>query len=206
MTKLSRDLVAGSILLVVGAMLLAIEHLPDVAFLIPFIVGLALLGVALLVRLPTALASGGVITGIGVGILVARQGSPDLGAAGLLLSIGGGFLAVTLLAALFDLPAVRSWPLVPGLALVALGAVIYAGGLGQETLDLASAWWPALLLVVGAYLILAARLRLPLYADEARGARDDETRPVGRQGHEDDQRMAAGGGGRDASAEHRQEA
>jgi len=177
MTRISRDWVAGGILLIVGAFLLALEFLPDLAFLIPLLIGLGLLGVFLLVRSPSLLSAGGVITGVGVGILTAAQGSPDFGGAGVLVSVGGGFLLVWLFGAMFGIPSVRSWPLVPGLALIALGAVIYAAGLGGEMLDVSARGWSLLLVVVGGYLLLAARLRLPLYGDGAArgGAVSDET-------------------------------
>lgn len=162
--RISRDLVAGAILLMVGGFLLALEHLPDIAFVIPLLIGLGLLGLFLVARTPALLSTGAVITGIGVGILTATQGSADFGGAGVLVSIGAGFLLVTVLGAIFQVPSVRTWPLVPGLALIALGAIIYSSGLGQEVLDVASRWWPLALVLMGAYLVLAARLRLPLHA------------------------------------------
>lgn len=163
MARISRDWVAGGILLIVGAFLLALEFLPDLAFLMPLLVGLALLGLFLLVRSPALLSAGGVITGVGVGILTATQGSPDFGGAGVLMSVGGGFLLVWLFGAMFGIPAVRSWPLIPGLALIALGTITYAAGFGEEMLDISARGWPILLVVVGGYLLVAARLRLPLY-------------------------------------------
>ncbi len=195
MTRISRDWVAGGILLIVGAFLLALEFLPDLAFLMPLLIGLALLGMFLLVRSPALLSSGGVITGIGVGILTAAQGSPDFGGAGVLVSVGGGFLLVWLFGLMFGIPAVRSWPLVPGLALIALGTVIYAAGFGEEMLDISSRGWPALLVAVGGYMLLAARLRLPLYGDDATrvGAVTDETDapvPVSIRGRDEQHREA----------------
>lgn len=168
--RMSRDWLAGGMLLIVGAFLLAVRFVPNIAVLIPLLIGLALLGVFLLVRVPALLSAGAVITGLGVGILTATQGSPDIGGAGALISVGAGFLLVTLLGAIFDVPSVRTWPLIPGLALIALGAVIYAAGLGQEVLDVATAWWPLLLVLMGTYLLLAARLGLPLNARPERAS------------------------------------
>lgn len=168
--RISRDWVAGGMLLSVGAFLLAVRFVPNLAVLIPLLIGLALLGVFLLIRAPALLTAGSVITGLGVGILTATQGSSDIGGAGALVSLGAGFLLVTLLGVIFQVPSVRSWPLVPGLALIAIGAVIYAAGLGQEVLDVSTAWWPVLLVLMGAYLLLAARLRLPLNAPDDRPA------------------------------------
>ena len=190
MTRISRDWVAGGILLIVGAFLLALEFLPDLAFLMPLLIGLALLGTFLLVRSPALLSAGGVITGVGVGILTAAQGSPDFGGAGVLASVGGGFLLVSLFGAMFGITAVRSWPLIPGLALIALGTVTYAAGLGEEMLDISARGWPVLLVVVGAYLLLAARLRLPLYGERALRAdtvsdETDATVPVVMRDRED---------------------
>jgi hypothetical protein len=195
MTRISRDWVAGGILLIVGAFLLALEFLPDLAFLMPLLIGLALLGMFLLVRSPALLSSGGVITGIGVGILTAAQGSPDFGGAGVLVSVGGGFLLVWLFGLMFGIPAVRSWPLVPGLALIALGTVIYAAGFGEEMLDISSRGWPALLVAVGGYMLLAARLRLPLYGDDATRPstvtdETDATVPVSIRGRDEQHREA----------------
>ncbi len=163
MARISRDWVAGGILLIVGAFLLALEFLPGLAFLMPLLVGLALLGTFLLVRSPALLSAGGVITGVGVGILTATQGSADFGGAGVLMSVGGGFLLVWLFGVMFGIPAVRSWPLIPGLVLIALGTITYLAGFGEEMLDISARGWPILLVVVGGYLLVAARLRLPLY-------------------------------------------
>ncbi len=195
MARISRDWVAGGILLIVGAFLLALEFLPDLAFLMPLLIGLALLGIFLLVRSAALLSSGGVITGIGVGILTAAQGSPDFGGAGVLVSVGAGFLLVWLFGLMFGIPAVRSWPLVPGLALIALGTVIYAAGFGEEMLDISSRGWPALLVVVGGYMLLAARLRLPLYGDDAPrpstvSEETDATVPVSVRGRDEHHREA----------------
>lgn len=192
MARVSRDWVAGGILLIVGAFLLALEFLPDLAFLMPLLIGLALLGIFLLVRSAALLSAGGVITGIGVGILTAAQGSPDFGGAGVLVSVGGGFLLVWLFGLMFGIPAVRSWPLVPGLALIALGTVTYAAGFGEEMLDISSRGWPALLVVVGGYMLLAARLRLPLYGDDATrpstiSEETDATVPVSVRGRDERQ-------------------
>ncbi len=180
MPRISRDWIAGGILLIVGSFELALTFLPDVAFLIPLLLGLGLLGLFLVLRSPAFLSAGGVISGIGVGILTARQGDPDLAGAGVLVSIGFGFVLVSILGAIYDVHSVRTWPLVPGSALIAVGAVIFATGLGPGVLDLAVRGWPAVPVIVGSYLLLAARLRLPLYADDAEPVEEvpDETHPV----------------------------
>jgi hypothetical protein len=164
----SRDVVAGAILLIVGSFLLAGRFLPGVDRLMPLLVGLGLLGLFFVTRSPSALIPGGIVTGVGVGILVATQGDPQFGGAGFLLSAGGGFLLVSFLGALYQIPESRYWPLIPGSILVAIGAVIFAGQLGAEVLRLAADWWPLVLVAMGIYLLVAARFEA--------GEEDDETR------------------------------
>jgi hypothetical protein len=193
---LSRDWIAGAILIIVGLFLLAGRFLPGLDRLIPLFVGLGLLGVFFVTRSPGALIPGGIVTGVGVGILVAIQGDPQFGGAGFLLSLGGGFLLVSFLGALYQIPESRYWPLIPGSILVAIGALIFAAQLGSQVLRVAADWWPIVLVIVGAYLLIAARLR---QADEA----GDETRPGrpvvrparpsdGRESRDEETRLSAG--------------
>lgn len=157
----NRDLVAGAILLIVGLFLLAGQLVPGFERFIPLLVGLALLLLFFVTRSPAALIPGGIVTGVGVGILVATQGDQQFGGAGFLMSLGGGFLLVSLLGAIFQVPEVRAWPLVPGSILIAVGALILAGQMGQTVLDIATRWWPLVLVIVGGYLVFAARGRHP---------------------------------------------
>ena len=169
--RLNRDWIAGAMLLLIGFVLLGNRLFPDLVSSVPLIIGLALLGLFLLTRSLGALVAGGVVTGLGVGILVATRGSPDFGAAGFLISLAGGFYLVWILGLLFERREVRWWPVVPGSLLLAAGAVVYALGWGEPLLQVAVDWWPVLPILMGAFLLLSARLR-------ARSDEEDDTSAV----------------------------
>lgn len=158
-------------LLLVGFERLGNRLFPDFVTIVPLVVGLALLGLFFLTRSLGALVAGGVISGLGLGILVATRGSPDFGAAGFLISLAGGFYLVWVLGLMFERREVRWWPVVPGSLLLAAGAVVYAAGLGTQLLKVAVDWWPLVPIVTGLYLLLSARLH-------ARFADEDETSTV----------------------------
>ena len=81
-------------LLLVGFERLGNRLFPDLVTIVPLLVGLGLLGLFFLTRSLGPLVAGGVISGLGLGILVATRGSPDFGAAGFLISLAGGFYLV----------------------------------------------------------------------------------------------------------------
>jgi hypothetical protein len=169
--RLNRDWIIGAMLVLVGFERLGNRLFPDVVTSVPLLVGLALLGLFFLTRSLGALVSGGVISGLGLGILVATRGSPDFGAAGFLISLAGGFYLVWILGLMFERSEVRWWPVVPGSLLLAAGAVVYAARLGEQLVGLAVDWWPLLPILSGLYLLLNARLR-------ARLADEDETSQI----------------------------
>jgi hypothetical protein len=158
-SRLNRDWVAGAMLLVVGFLLLGDRLYPELVPIAPLGLGLCLLAIFLVGRSAGALLDGSVSLGIGVGILVVRGGDADFGAAGFLISVSGGFYLAWVLGLLFNIREVRWWPVVPGSLFLAAGAAAYAAGMGRSLLRIAVDWWPALLVAMGAYLILGERLR-----------------------------------------------
>lgn len=157
-------------LLVVGFLLLGQRLFPDLVPIVPLALGLALLGIFLVSRSVGALMNGSVTVGVGVGVLVVTSGTSDFGAAGFLVSVAGGFYLAWILGLIFDVPTVRWWPVVPGSLVLALGAVVYTAQMGEPLLRFAVDWWPGLLVVMGGYLLLRARLRSRADADEETSA------------------------------------
>lgn len=166
MGRLNRDWVAGVMLLVVGTLLLGERLYPDLVPLVPLLLGLALLGIFLISRSAGALVNGSVTVGIGVGVLVVQGGNPDLGAAGFIISVAGGFYLAWVLGLIFEIPSVRWWPIVPGSVLLAIGAVVYTARMGDPLLRFAVDWWPALLVLMGFYLLVRARVRRRLLSED----------------------------------------
>ena len=96
---------------------------------------------------------GSLLIGIGAGIALAEALvlEPDAGTAGaglILGGIGAGFVLVYILDALYT-HASNWWPLIPGLILLVLGAILYAAGSAPALLQ----WWPALLVALGIWAI-----------------------------------------------------
>ncbi len=152
----SREWIGGATLIVIGLALLASQVVPGWDRLVVVGVGLLLLALFVVTRRPGALIPGGIITGIGVGIVLTSAVTGTLAGALFMGSLGGGFLLVALLGWLVDVPGTRWWPLIPGVILVAVGAAIGAGEIGQRYLRLAGTWWPVVLVALGAWMVVAA--------------------------------------------------
>ena len=178
MGKLNRDWVAGTLLIVAGLLLIGQHNFPDLVPFIPLVAGLVILGFFLVTRSVGALVAGSLIVGLGIGVLVVRGTDSNAGAAGFLASIAGGLLLAWILGLLFNIRDVRWWPLLLGFALLAGSGLVYSAGLGQDVTSIASDWWPALLLAMGAYLLYHAHRR---NLEEER----EEGLPVGTHGNSD---------------------
>jgi hypothetical protein len=153
----SRDWIAGAVLVIVGLFFLAGRLVPGLERFIPLVVGLVLVAVFLATRWRGALVPGGVLCGVGVGTVIATQPDSLYGGGAFLISLGGGFLLVSLLAALYQIREARAWPLVPGSVLVTLGVLILAGNQGRAVLEFAQTWWPLVLIVIGAWVLVGAQ-------------------------------------------------
>lgn len=167
----SRDWIAGAVLVVLGLFFLAQRLVPGLERFVPLLVGLALIGVFLLSRSGGALVGGGIVAGTGVGTIIATQPDSPLGGGAFLISVGGGFLLVSLLATLYQVRDARAWPLVPGSLLVAAGVVILTGNQGRAVLDFAQTWWPLLLVMIGAWVLFGAHRARQRGAIVTEGAR-----------------------------------
>ena len=175
MWRLSRDWIAGALLVLVGLLLLAERHAPALVPVIPLAAGLCLLALALLIHWPGLLLSAGVLIGVGLGVLVARGSSPEVAAAAFLVCIGGGLLMTWALAMLLRVHALRWRALLAGTGFIIAGAVVYALGIGPTLLTLTIGWWPVVLIVIGAVLLAGARARA---GDGGFAYNDDDTAMV----------------------------
>lgn len=153
---------AGLIIVGIGGFFLLAQVVPDIGRWIPLFIGIAFLLAFLPKREYGFLIPGCIVSGVGVGIILAeRVGDPWSGAA-VLFSIGGGFIAIWLVSMLIrmgdkDWPRGETrdagqalwWPLIPGGILVIIGFVVLADeGYDGDLLQ----WWP--LLIIGAGLIV----------------------------------------------------
>ncbi len=150
----------GVILVVVGAVLLVtrfalVQTAP--AWLLGLGVGLAL--IAIVTPSYGALVGGMILLGLGAGMLLGDRGVGGLSnASWTLLGLGAGFIGIWVLALLLKLRS-HWWPLVPGLALIAVGgARLYKQFvlIPPPVMIALRTWWPALLVVAGVWMLVRA--------------------------------------------------
>jgi hypothetical protein len=142
---------AGLVLLLVGTAALAVRYVPfDLGEAVPLLLGLMFLGWSLAARRAGLLIPGGILTGLGVGLLLRDAYGPG----GFLLCFAGGWLLITLLSLVaFRRP--RWWPLYPagGIALAGLNQLADTGA--REWLRALGQGWPVVLIAVALFLLLS---------------------------------------------------
>jgi hypothetical protein len=150
--------VGGVILIVLGIAFLVGQLLPNAGQYVPLLVGLSFLAVFLATRNYGFLVPGGIVTGVGVGIVLATEDQGRVGGGLFLISLGLGFIAIYLLAALFRIRENHPWPFIPGGILVTVGVVTLAGTRYGE---IARYIWPAALIVLGLAFVIRGLVRRP---------------------------------------------
>ena len=100
------------------------------------------------------LIPGGIMTGLGIGIVIETEAAGSQGEP-VLLGLGIGFLAINAVDAVVRRSAAQWWPVIPGGILATIGVLV---GTGREGwLENAGSWWPAILIVIGAVILLSQR-------------------------------------------------
>jgi hypothetical protein len=150
-------LLGGFILVLIGAAALMSEVWPDAERFIPLAVGLGLFGLFLLSRSYRALVGACVLSGLGIGLLVAalfpRGGDAD--GPGAVLGLAAGFIAIWLVSALMGLKEHHFWPLIPGGILLAVGMGLV---LDLFTSDVSRWFVPAAVVVIGLIVMIVGYL------------------------------------------------
>lgn len=153
--------IPGGILAGIG-ILVALASLVAPEFQGPIIVGG--IGVGFLIayfvtKLYGLAVPGCIMLGIGGGVALTQAvvlepnaGSAEAGL--ILLGMGAGFVLIYILDLLYS-RASNWWPLVPGLILLVLGAILYSAGAAPDVLK----WWPALLVLGGLWAIVSGLRR-----------------------------------------------
>ena len=147
--------IGGIVLIIIGAALLIVQLAPDWARYVVTVIGVGLLLMFAVTRSYGALIGGSIVTGVGLGIIVASTYTGNQAAAGFLLSLAVGFLFIWLASYLFRLNERNPWPLIPATILGSIGAVLAIGTNSSNLLT----YWPAILIVLGLVVIIAAWFR-----------------------------------------------
>lgn len=153
------QLVGGAVLIGIGVLVLLGQYFEDFGRFVLLVLGVGLLVIYAITRNPGTLIAGGILTGLGVGILLADTFFEDeVAAAAIVIGLGGGFIGVWLVGLLMREQATRLWPLIPGSILVAVGALLLAG---VENLEQYQWVGPAILIGIGLLVLVAALRRRP---------------------------------------------
>lgn len=154
-----RDLgwLPGVILIAVGLTLFAVQLLDLDGSVIVLVSGLIFATAFATTRRYALLIPAGILSGLGIGILLENEGLMGEPVA---LGLGLGFLAiyaVDLLTTGAREPG-RWWPLIPGGILTIIAAA--ESTFGPEGARLIERGWPVLLILVGAWLLVRGRVRI----------------------------------------------
>lgn len=157
---------AGVVIIGIGAFFLLAQVIPDIGRWIPLLIGLIFLAAFVPKREYGFLIPGCIISGVGVGIVLAGVVDDRWSGAAVLLSIAGGFIAIWVVSVLLrradkDWPRGASrdaaqalwWPLIPG-GILALVSLIVLAEEGFES-DLLR-WWPLLIIGAGIVVLVSA--------------------------------------------------
>jgi hypothetical protein len=149
--------IGGGVLILVGVLFLVAQLVPTFGQFVALIVGLGLLAAFALTRAYGLLVPGGIVTGVGVGILLAANTTGPLAGALFLFALAVGFVLVWALGlATHVQPPGGWWPLIPAFFLALAGLITVVG---QNLEWLWQYGWPVILIAVGGFLIVRALLR-----------------------------------------------
>jgi hypothetical protein len=161
--------VAGLVIVGIGVFFLLAQFIPDIGRWIPFFIGLVFLAAFIPKREYGFLIPGCIVSGVGVGVVLAGALEDPWPGAAMLFSIAGGFIAiwvVTVLIRRVDKSWPRNergevieghwWPLIPGGILALIGLVVLAEeGFEGDLLR----WWPLLIIGAGVIVLVSALTR-----------------------------------------------
>jgi len=143
--------VGGLILIVIGLVFLAGQFVTNASHYVVLGVGLTFLVAFFATRNYGFLVPAGIVSGVGVGLVLMLVEPGRIGSGLLLVSLGIGFIAIWVVGALFRLRENHPWPFIPGGILVTVGTISLAG---TRYGDVARLAWPVALIVLGLAFLL----------------------------------------------------
>lgn len=148
----------GVVLVVIGLMAFAAQIWQNsvIGLWVLLALGVLFLAWGVVTRNVGPLIPGGILSGLGVGVLLAN-GMPgawsEMTNGGIVvLCLGLGFLSIVPLSAMVSGKA-QLWAMIPGGILTLVGVALFAGNMGVQLLALAGYAWPLILIAIGVYII-----------------------------------------------------
>ncbi|MGD8821668.1 MAG: hypothetical protein PVG63_01085 [Anaerolineales bacterium] len=157
-----KNMATGAALIALGALFLLAQTLEniDFALLIVPAMGVIFLAWGLAVRQVGLLVPGGILSGVGVALVLVENVLTDLrgDAEGgiFVLAVAAGFVLVWLLGTLV-LQQKSWWALIPAGLMGLIGAILMIGEDALDSLELLNYVWPAVLIIAGLAILLRNR-------------------------------------------------
>jgi hypothetical protein len=149
--------IGGLVLVAVGLLMLATYLVPEIGLYTVLVLGIVFLAAFLYTRAYGFLVPGGILTGLGIGIILTQAMAAEEMLAGAVV-VGGlalGFAAIWAIAALMHLEESHPWPLIPA---AILGTVAVFLAIGQpEALQYLSVVIAIAMIAGGGWLMLRRR-------------------------------------------------
>ena len=145
-------LITALVLIAIGAVLLVGQLTQQWEWAL-LILGVGFLVAYFVMRVYGFLVPAGILTGLGVGMILtsATENRPgDFEAALFLVPFGLGFILIWVLDMIYT-RASNWWPLIPGGIMILVGLAVGIGGTALDLLELAGNWWPVILILIGAW-------------------------------------------------------
>ncbi len=157
-----RGWAGGAALIVIGTVLLLtmLDRSEILGMIILPLVGMVMIAWGLMARSAAPLIPGGILTGLGIGVVLLRTVYVNaLGTtqgAVILIALGLGFLVIMPLTLVVQ-PSTHWWPAIPGSILVVIGALLALGESGLPFLSFVGTFWPLALIIAGILIIWRAQ-------------------------------------------------
>jgi hypothetical protein len=159
----------GLVIVSVGLFILLAQFVPDIGRWITLLIGFIFLAAFVAKREYGFLVPGCIVSGVGVGVVLAGALDDPWSGAAVLFSIAGGFIAIWVVSVLIrsadkgwpggdsrDVARALWWPLIPGGILALVGLVVLAeDGIASDVLR----WWPVLIIGAGLIILVSALRR-----------------------------------------------
>ena len=161
-SRMRGGLIAGGILILVGAMSLLARFTNLSPMLYPLGLGIIFLAWGLLARVSGLLVPGGILTGIFAGTALLegtlKSASEPLRGGAFLAAFAAGWVLISLLTIYTESPRKWwSWPLYPAAVLALVSLALFTGETGLKVLEASGYIWPLALIGLGIFLVLKRR-------------------------------------------------
>jgi hypothetical protein len=151
-----KGLTAGILLIVIGLGLFIFQFI-GWPFLFPLLLGGGLLVSGILTRKTGLIIPGGILTGVGLAIVAVQNDVMSMAE-----PLKGGLFLLVFSLGWFLIPLVTGlvvrktewWALIPGTILAGIGGLVMAGDSGLEILKIVGQYWPVILVVIGASILI----------------------------------------------------